>query len=780
VTFKFEPHQSGVDTSLTADRNVPILKMAEREDWALFRSIDGLQQKAGVPADRLQRLILKEIADNGLDSGNKVKAERIDNGVCTYFVEDNGPGLDGTPEEIASLFSIRRPMRSSKLLRLPQRGALGNGLRVVAGAVLTSEGKLTVITRNKRLVLRPEADGSTAVVKVTSAKRPIGTRIEIAFGKALPDDPNPLAWAKAAIGMAKGETYSGRSSPYWYDAVQFHELILAHGSQPLRGLIANLDGCTGGKAGEILAAAKLDRANCTNVNRKQAALLLAAARKHTHPVNPERLGCVGREAFPLDSYASERGTVRLGSVEPRASIPIVVEVWATKHSHDEDADQSITIFVNRTPVTGEVEVYRDHDKDICLHGCGLGHVLDGAPKKGAYFITVNILTPYCPIVSDGKQPDLAPFIAWIDAAVVKALKRAQRAAPTERQVSQKDVVLENLEQAIADVSGDGEFRFNERQIFYVLRPIVLEKSGQPLTIGNFKGIITDYENEHGEIEGMYREPRGSIYHPHLQETIPLGTLTVEAYERPVWNYNKVVYIEKEGFSEALKDNGWSERHDCMLISSKGNTTRAARDLVDKLAEHDEPVTVFCVHDADAYGTMIYQTFQEATKARGARKVHIVNLGLEPWEALEIGLEVEKVEIEKRRKPVADYVREREDGDHWDEWLQTHRIELNAMTTPQFIAWLDRKMAAYGKLIPPAEVITAELDSRLAAKVRAALTERILREADFERQVAEVLAAITRPSSAALIESIESDFEETPEREWRALIEATAEQLIRQS
>jgi hypothetical protein len=95
---------------------------------------------------------------------------------------------------------------------------------------------------------------------------------------------------------------------------------------------------------------------------------------------------------------------------------------------------------------------------------------------------------------------------------------------------------------------------------------------------------------------MFRQPRGSIYHPHMDETITLGTLMVEDYERPKWQYNKVLYIEKEGFSEALKDVHWPERHDCMLMSSKGFTTRAARDLVDKLAKHDEPVTVFCVHD----------------------------------------------------------------------------------------------------------------------------------------------------------------------------------------
>ena len=115
------------------------------------------------------------------------------------------------------------------------------------------------------------------------------------------------------------------------------------------------------------------------------------------------------------------------------------------------------------------------------------------------------------------------------------------------------------------------------------------------------------------------------------------------------------------------------------MSSKGFTTRAARDLVDKLAEHDEPVTIFCVHDADAPGTMIYQTFQEETKARRARKIKIVNLGLEPWEAIENGLEAEDVRQGDQRKAVADYVRERDHGDYWEQWLQTLGIPMKKST-----------------------------------------------------------------------------------------------------
>jgi hypothetical protein len=306
-----------------------------------------------------------------------------------------------------------------------------------------------------------------------------------------------------------------------------------------------------------------------------------------------------------------------------------------------------------------------------------------------------------PITSDGKAPNLFPFFDEITNAVGKAVRKARR--PNNRGSGKKDqkgVVVDNLNAVIATVSGDGHYRFNQRQLLYALRPIVKRELNQTLTTNYFSNIITEYENERGEIPGMYREPRGSLYHPHRNETITLGTLMVEEYERPLWTFNKLVYIEKEGFSEALKDERWAERHDCALLSSKGFSTRAARDLVDKLAQHDEPVTIFCAHDADGYGGLIYQTFQEATKARGARKIKIVNLGLEPWEAIEMGLEVEDVERGERRKPVADYIRARRDRD-WEEWLQTHRVELNAMTTPQFIAWLDSKMAQYeGKLIPP--------------------------------------------------------------------------------
>src|SRR5262245_15880763 len=195
----------------------------EREDWALFRTIEGLQQKAGVAKNKLSGLVLKELADNALDEGGQARVGKLPNG--GYFVEDDGGGIDGTPADIARLFSISRPLVSSKLLRLPTRGALGNGLRVVAGAVLASSGTLTVITRNRRMELRPDHDGTTKVLKAPRVDFPFGTRVEISFGSALPQDQWVLSWAQTACRMAQGRTYAGRSSPWWYDGPQFQELL---------------------------------------------------------------------------------------------------------------------------------------------------------------------------------------------------------------------------------------------------------------------------------------------------------------------------------------------------------------------------------------------------------------------------------------------------------------------------------------------------------------------------------------------------------------------------
>ena len=290
----------------------------------------------------------------------------------------------------------------------------------------------------------------------------------------------------------------------------------------------------------------------------------------------------------------------------------MVEAWA---SAERDAyGNSCSVLVNRTPITGTVSLSR-WQRDLTLNGCGLSTTLRAAPGRSGIDLRVNIITPYMPITSDGKAPNLSCCSQVIREVAGKAVRRALRAEPPEPKSkrSQKEVVLAHLDAAIAKASGHGAYRFSPRQVFYVIRPLVREAVGAELQWGNFETIIGDYELEQGEIAGMYRDPRGTLYHPHRKDSIPLGTLQVERYQRPEWTFNKILFIEKEGFFEALKEAAWPERHDCALLTSKGQPTRAARDLLDLLGETGEEILFFAVHDADAAGTLIYQSLQEATQ-----------------------------------------------------------------------------------------------------------------------------------------------------------------------
>jgi hypothetical protein len=184
-------------------------------------------------------------------------------------------------------------------------------------------------------------------------------------------------------------------------------------------------------------------------------------------------------------------------------------------------------------------------------------------------------------------------------------------------------------------------------------------------------------------------------------------------------------------------------------------------------------------EGQAFFEKVLYELQEETKARGARKVRIVNLGLESWEAVTAGLEVEDVEETDKRKAGAEYVLDHDRDEYWEEWLQSHRIELKAMTTPQFIEWLDAKDEEHDavvKLVPPNDVLNAELENNLEDRVRRIVADRILREAGLDRQVVEALARISRPNVASLANGIRKMYQASPENEWRNYIGTTANKL----
>jgi hypothetical protein len=235
------------------------------------------------------------------------------------------------------------------------------------------------------------------------------------------------------------------------------------------------------------------------------------------------------------------------------------------------------------------------------------------------------------------------------------------------------------------------------------------------------------------------------------------------------------------FFEALIADGFPERHDCALLTSKGFSSRAIRDLIDKIGGTDEPVQFFALHDCDGYGTKILETLRFATPARPDRKVEILDFGLNVEEVLALADEG-RVEIErirpKRRVPVAEYAAEHE------AWFQRHRCELNALTTSDFIRLLDSKMAEFGtgKVIPPDDILRSACDSKIASIIREREVARILAEANIDGRVDDALRRL-RPQitrvTRTLRADVEADLSANRRQPWDAVVSQRATSCLRE-
>ena len=268
----------------------------EREEWELFRTLDGLSAKSGAPRYKIASLVAKELMDNALDEGESCEVGLLESN-AGFFVQDNGPGID--PAQVADLFSIKRQLKSTKLLRLPSRGALGNGLRVVASAVLATGGTLRVCTKGQIMNLVPCSDGTTTV-NVIGNYDGEGTRVEVHLGRdAGPINSNTLVWAREAQKFSRGQYYKGKTSPWWYTSRDFLELCQAAKGTTVRDLVSKFEGCGGGQTGTITLGFKGKQA--PDVTLDEARTLLDKMRSSSKPIKASRLGNVIQSLWKMTS-----------------------------------------------------------------------------------------------------------------------------------------------------------------------------------------------------------------------------------------------------------------------------------------------------------------------------------------------------------------------------------------------------------------------------------------------------------------------------------------------
>ena len=533
----------------------------KRNDWQIY--ISNLSQRAGVPTRRIRKLVLKELVDNALDEMDRVgrpgEVTIVQDDEHTYTVTDQGRGFADSPEELARRFSLDKAMTSSKQWRKPTRGCVGNGLRVIVGSVVSGGGRIIVKTRDQQATLRPRPDGTTAIEDVQSIKWPSGTAITVEIDPTYHAHGDTLNWAILAIQLAQNssEPFRRDPSPWWFDSdhLSLNMLAAIGPTYTLASFVLQLDRCKSREVGRLVTDSFGKGRLCRDVSRPEAAALLTLLRRDDQAaIKPKQLGTMGRDAWRherlIDGYACEEGTFETGR-GVSAQIPFLVEAWAatceppTDDAEDNDDVQVdiVGFTINRSPAIVDSDATRTgRSRNVWLTlgetNCQLTVPL------GAFDFAVNITSPYVPILSDNKSPSLDCFEEAIIKAVEAAIRRSNRNnAPVlfvrkERAVDvidddeeedekperifQRTAILQVLPEAI-ERSGAGGYEFSQRSLYYRVRILIKAIIAADPTYNYFCSVLTDYENDTGEIEKLIRDTRGVYVEPHGGELTQMGT-----------------------------------------------------------------------------------------------------------------------------------------------------------------------------------------------------------------------------------------------------------------
>jgi len=146
----------------------------------------------------------------------------------------------------------------------------------------------------------------------------------------------------------------------------------------------------------------------------------------------------------------------------------------------------------------------------------------------------------------------------------------------------------------------------------------------------------------------------------------------------------------------------AERFDIALMSTKGLSNTAARQLIDEMCgDHDIPLLV--LHDFDKAGFSILGTLQRDTRRYSfVNDIEVIDLGLRLDDI--DGLQREDALDKGTRNARAWNLSENGATEAEIEFLLDYRVELNAMTSDQLVAFVERKLEEHGikKVIPDDE------------------------------------------------------------------------------
>jgi hypothetical protein len=300
----------------------------------------------------------------------------------------------------------------------------------------------------------------------------------------------------------------------------------------------------------------------------------------------------------------------------------------------------------------------------------------------------------------------------------------------QSRTTQKDAAWQVMEEAYMAASGNGRLPAKARQIFYQARPKIMALTeNKELHYGYFsQTLLPDYVEERGGGWKVVYDARGHFEEPHTSRCIGCGTIEVNNYLRamkgpsvdaakftdtrvdvigPNGGFSAILYVEKEGFDSLFKAVDLANRYDLMIVSNKGVSVTAARQLIDTICGK---LPLFVLHDFDVAGFMIKATLQRDTRRhQHFGSFEMVDLGLRLDDIAELASEP-AARSNTREDILSRQLRRNGASEAEAAILLNERVELNAMASDALVEMIERKLQAYGlkKVVPDDDRLLGEV------------------------------------------------------------------------
>jgi hypothetical protein len=303
----------------------------------------------------------------------------------------------------------------------------------------------------------------------------------------------------------------------------------------------------------------------------------------------------------------------------------------------------------------------------------------------------------------------------------------------------KDAAWSVLPAAYLHASNNNQYPAHARQVMYSARGPIQEATGEQLDDQYFtQTLLPDYLRENPETTADWDvvfDARGHFTEPHTGVIVPLGTIDVREYlcrmrgekarkeyrdrRRTLFptagaanRFSAVLFIEKEGFLPLFRRTLLAERFDIAIMSTKGVSVTAARRLVDELSAQGVPCLV--LRDFDKAGfTIVYSLHADGRRYVFHKRPKVIDLGLRLEDIRQNELASEDVSY-GRSDPTENLRRNGATpeeiaylcSDDFSQGYAGQRVELNAFTSGDLIAWVEGKLEAQGvqKVVPKREIL----------------------------------------------------------------------------